>query len=61
MLNPTISSGWPRNRDETRAITPGVSMLHKQIVKIKSLKKIIYQLLQQLKMNRLKDLNVKLS
>lgn len=26
VLNPTISSGWPLNRHETRAITPGVSI-----------------------------------
>ena len=29
MLNPTMSSGCPLNRDETRLITPGVSILKK--------------------------------
>jgi len=31
VLNPTISSGWPRNRLETREITPGVSILKKKM------------------------------
>ena len=37
MLNPTMRSGWPLKRDETRLMTPGVSILQEKYVIMTSL------------------------
>lgn len=62
VLNPTINSGCPLNRDDTRLITPGVSMLgrKKEITSLTeslSMKSFQWILLEQQTCRYLWDLN----